>query len=217
VVDTKAVFNYSSSFLAADPWGCFVYVNEDAGFYIGDGSFRSYRVDATSGSLTLASEAPMKGLGVHHVRTLAASAGRLYFGGDYWWGTSNWDNVLGVLAVSGSGVLSDGKTLISDWDDTGSFRELLAVEAEQDFVLAGYRWDYDLHALAVDVPPAGSPRYRRGTPRAPRGRGRSGAPCHDLHRGLGTGLHRRGRRSSLLRPAPGGGPVRRTRRRARRK
>jgi hypothetical protein len=154
LVDTKAVPNYSSSNpLAADPRGRFVYVNEDDRPYIGDGSFRSYRVDGSSGTLTLASEVPMKGL--HHVRTLAASAGRLYFGADFWFGTSNWYNIFGVFTVDESGVLSGARILVRQMDDHGGFKGILAMDAKRDVVLAGYAQDYKIRALTLDASAAG--------------------------------------------------------------
>jgi len=164
LVDTKAVPNVVSwsSPLAADPRGRFVYVNADAGPDVGDGSFRSYRVDGSSGTLTLASEAPMTGLHVQHVTRLAATAGRLYFGDEYAWGGIyggvHGANGLGVFSVDENGVLAEGSRLIRDWDDTGGFTGLFESYAEPDVVLVGYEWNYQLRALTLDATVAGGYR-----------------------------------------------------------
>jgi hypothetical protein len=159
LADTTAVPNVPDSApLASDPRGRFVYVYGNPNPYGVEGSLRSYRVDGLSGRLILASKAPTKGFYLSYLATLAASAGRLYFSGDDWSGTGDWDNLLGVFAVEETGILADGRVLIRDWEDSGKFNSLLGVPTAHDVVLAGYHWGCQLRALALDAIASGGYR-----------------------------------------------------------
>jgi hypothetical protein len=158
LVDTKGAPEVN---LAADPLGRSVYLNEKDWL-------RSFRVDPSSGVLTLSGEAPVSysgyGVGTFSVLKLVASAEHLYVDGTYRYSVRNTSRYLGVLPVDPSGALPGAGFVLKD--KAGTYLEMLAADRTRDVVLAGHRaegpyqsWSYQVRALVLDAAVA-DPGYR---------------------------------------------------------